>query len=513
MDFSTASEIWRIRQEMIVEFHIISHSRLFEFSQSCRYLLAKIEAAYSDELFWRRYGSALRRIRFDLAANPLSFDVASARASEVVRHLRDGLAHRARVYPDVAEDALAVVKAAESLVTSKDAPALEYLYFNQLLEPNDDARVGLVVREPRYLSGLENELAALDMDSVHALIPSRLKTNDRFARLIFVGPTAWFPDHVVASPRAPSLGFIHFDWLGPNLPPRSLMPGSGQDTWEAQGFAKPRFASMATETTADQPILDIVPSIDWSLILNQVGEAPPEGDGEFELVPARLCALQGGLAVLLRGHEGAETNVLSIDQKQVDTSWTPVAELVPGDFLLLRTTGGGDYVTELAWDFLGEMATEIQIAQAHWKRKLADAISTRGAGWISRESTANGATAANVGNVLAWASDQRIQPGKKGDFIALLKTLGLLSKANQYWRYGRLIRRARIRAGLHIRKLLLKQVQEADIAHLEQWGRADFQLPGRHGGTITALRLNELAPFVVEVPGHRIGVLHEDLEL
>ena len=503
MAFSTASDLWRLRQEVTIDLHELSHLQFFDFSRSCHLLLSKIEVAYPDDYFWRKYGRALRRIRFDLAANPVPFDTASAGVSEVVRHYRNELERRTKAYPDVAGDATALVNAAELLVTSKDAPLLEYLYFNQLLESNGEKRVGLVVRESRYLPSLRDELVALDMDAVATLIPTRLKATESFERLIFIGPTAWFPDHVVASPRAPNLGFVHFDWLGPDRPPRSLHPGPGQGTWEAQGFLKSHSSSTTEVGRSSRPILEVVPSIDWNLILGQLSEAPVQDDGD--IVPARLCALEGGMSVFLRGHDGARTYVLSFDQKQADLSWVPVEALEPGDFLLIRTTGGGDYVVELAWSYLGKEAEEVRMAQAHWKRILADAIRLRGAQRVARESTAKGAKAANAGNVCAWASEERIQPERRGDFIALLSALGLGDRADKYWGYGRGIFRARVKAGHYIRRLLIEQVRACDIEQLEERGRADFQLPGHHGGTITAWRLNGLAPFVVEVPAHRIG--------
>ena len=512
MDLSTASNLWRVRQEVRIELHALSHPEFLEFSRSCQRLFAEIEAAYTDDYFWRRYGSALRRIRFDLAANPIPFDTASAGASGVLRGFRDGLRRRKKVYPDIAQDALALVNAAELLVTSKEGPLLEYLYLNELLEASGNERVGLVVRESRYLPSLTDEFLALDVNAVSTLTPTRLK-GESFDRLIFIGPTAWFPDHVVASPRAPSLGFVHFDWLGPDRPPRPLRPDPGEGTWEAQGFSNPYSSSTASTDRPGQPILDIVPRIDWNLILDQLEGLPAQGNGESGIVPARLCGLEEGVSVFLRGHDGAETSVLSIDQKQADVNWVPVAELEPGDFLLLRTSGGGDHVADLAWTYLGEKAQEIRTAQADWKQKLSDSIRARGVERVSRETTANGAKAASTGNILAWASEERIQPGAKEDFIALLKTLDLGDNADMYWRYGRAIVRARIRAGFHIRKLLLQQVRNADIKRLEELGRTDFRLPSRHGGTMTAIRLNGLAPFVVDVPAHRIGILFAAPEL
>ena len=480
-----------------------------EFSRSCQRLFAEIDSGYPDDLFWRKYISVLKRLRFDFAANPLPFDTASAGALETVRDYRRRLESQKTVYPDVAEDALALVDAVELLVTSKEGPLLEYLYFNEMLETSDNEKTGLVVTESRYLPGLRDELAALDLDTVRTLTPTRLKGGEKFDRLISIGPTAWFPDHVIASPRAPVLAFLHFDWLGPDHPPRPLRPAPEEGTWEAQGFSMPRSRPRAVVDRPSQSVLDIVPRIDWNLVLDELDEMPAQGNGVSDAVPAQLCGFDGGESVFLRGHDGAETSVLSIDQKQADVNWVPVAELEPGDFLLLRTTGGGDYVAELAWTYLGEKARDIRLAQANWKKKLAVTIRARGAERVSREVTANGAKAASAGNILAWASEERIQPGAKEDFLALLKTLGLDDKAEMYWKYGRAIFRARIKAGLRIRRLLLDQVRKADIERLDELGRTDFQLPGHHGGKMTALRLSGLAPFIVDVPAHRIGILFE----
>ena len=504
MNFSDAHDRWRLRQQLTIELHEVTHSQLSEFSRSCQRLLAQVQVAYGDDLFWRKYASALKRIRYDLAANPVSFDTASFEAPNVIRRVRHSLNRRRKIYPDVTEDAIALLDTAEFLVTSNDSPLLDHLYYRELLVVNDDTRVGLVVRESRYLPGLQDQLTVLDSDAVSILVPNHLKTCGSFERLIFIGPTVWFPDYVVASPRAPHLLFVRFAWLGPDCPPRSLHPGVRGRNWETHGFPKPYTRSNPGNDGAQQSLLDIVPDIDWGLVLDK---HISKGDGESDVVLARLCLLEGDVSVFLRGHNGARTSVLSINHMETDVCRELVEDLEPGDFLLLRTAGGGDYVAEVAWRYLGDKANLVQVAQAHWKQKLAEAIAARGAGSVSRNCTISGAKAASRSNIIAWASEERIQPREKGDFIALLKMLGLGNKADEYWTNGRAIFRARIKAGHRIRELLLEQIREANIAALEERGRADFQLPERHGGTITAIRLRSLAPFVSDVPVHRIGVL------
>jgi hypothetical protein len=508
MNLAAASALWSVRENLSILIGTVNHPPLRVFSNSCHSFLKRLDVDLREDPFWRRACSTIKRIRFDLAANPVPLRRASPDSAALLEKLRKGMEYRLRLYPEAIDSALELVALAESLVLSDDAPILEYLFTEDLLKPPLGGNVALVVCEPRYLTRLREELCRFGLESVVALAPPRLKEPSLYSRLILIGPTSWFPDHVLASPKAEQLVFVHLDWLGPNRPPRSVRGDNSPGSWNRSGLPEPLKIPSEQGPAADTAIeiLDIVPSIDWEMLLEDVGSIREEsGADSHDRVPARLCTLEGGWSTFLRAHEEARSYVLTFHQGQADVHEERTDTLESGDFILLRTRGGGDYVVDLAWEFLGEKADTIMRAQVNWKVALRRKIDQHGLCPVSANITARGASAASPSNVRAWASDDRIQPGRKEDFQAVLEFLELGDHAEDYWRLGRAIIRARIRAGHHIRRLLLAEVAECDPFKLEEDGRVDFKLKGEGSGSLTAWRVRDLSPSSVEVPSHRIG--------
>lgn len=501
MSLFEADRLWKTCRGLHVEVHEVTHGPLRRFCLHCRDFLR--DNASEEDLFWRRLGAYTQRLRFDLAANPTSFAVASEGAAERVETYRTAVTRRMRGYPRLAQQAIDLLEAAGSLVASAEAPLLEHIFCADLLQCEEGRPVGLVVPEPRYLSALRTELASLELEAA-PLVTRDLASQDTYARLIFSGPTAWYPDSVITSPRASELVFVHFDWVGPDRPPRALLPSEDAPGWSRKGLPGLVRRTFKNGDDPHEPELipDMEPTIDWTALFSDVATDGSSGEAA-SLTLGRLCVLEGGWAVLLRGYDEGRVYAISFDHDDVSIRDMLVDDLRRGDFVLLRTEGGGDYMVELAWAYLGERADIVRSVLRHWKMALGDRLRTAGADEVARELTLRGATAANAINVRAWSGEDRIQPGSRKDFDALMDLLGLGESADEYWRMGRALFRARVRAGHRVRSLLLKQVKECDLGKLHEQGRADFRVQDG-GGEISAFRVVALAPEALEVPSYRI---------
>lgn len=160
-------------------------------------------------------------------------------------------------------------------------------------------------------------------------------------------------------------------------------------------------------------------------------------------------------------------------------------------------------MVDLAWRILGEKAALVRLAQGRWKRALAERIRQQGLDATSHALKKLGASAANPVNVRAWCSEDRIQPGKSRDFRAVMQLIGHSEKVDEYRRLGHLLRRARVKAGHRIRRLLLQQARDCNLEALAETGKADFRLASG-GGEISAFRVIGLAPETMEVPVYRL---------
>jgi hypothetical protein len=235
-----------------------------------------------------------------------------------------------------------------------------------------------------------------------------------------------------------------------------------------------------------------------------------------ETVSARLCHLSGSRAVFVAADEGAASLVIDVSESgHAAVKRMPIAELMPGYFILLRTSGGGDYIAPLANRVLGAAATTRRAQQTEWKeRAIARARSQFGstgrrelASLICGQLHARNLSQARPANVHYWISSKCIRPRKREDFEAILKFAGIDDRATELWMAMGEIDRAHRRAGHLIRRMLLRKIAETSLGQLERDGEMVFDLGDQDGGTLSAFQITGIQPEEFEVPVDRIGVL------
>jgi hypothetical protein len=245
------------------------------------------------------------------------------------------------------------------------------------------------------------------------------------------------------------------------------------------------------------------------------GWQPNAGAGD-ETLPARLCHVSGGRAVFVSADEGASS--LVIDSSETGDSIVgrvPADELEPELYLLLRTSGGGDFIAPLADRILGGLAVERRAQQAGWKGRLVAAAQEQFGALSRRELAvrvagnlrARNLSEARPANVHYWMSSKCIHPRKEEDFAAVLEFAGLADLTQELWEAMGEIDRAHRRAGQAIRQMLLQKIATSSLEPLERDGEMAFDLGEHAGGTLSAFQITAISEEEFEVPADRVGVL------
>ncbi len=202
-----------------------------------------------------------------------------------------------------------------------------------------------------------------------------------------------------------------------------------------------------------------------------------------DVVPARLCLLIGNLAVFVAADDGASS--LIIDASEMEHAAVRrvlVHDLEPGMYLLLRTSGGGDFIAPLADRILGKSATKLRSEQAEWKGRLIRQAIERFGSKSRRELSSlvcshlqsQGLSQTHSANIHYWMSSKCIRPRKSEHFAAILKFAGLEERTEGIGSAMLEIDRAHRRAGHLIRRMLLQKIAGASLEPLERDGQMDF---------------------------------------
>jgi hypothetical protein len=270
-------------------------------------------------------------------------------------------------------------------------------------------------------------------------------------------------------------------------------------------------AEPADEVEADQ----VLPAFNVEEFKNRVHvEGVDDGDEDPEdFVDAVVALLAGSRAVFLDQTDGARSYAIDLRESShvlydeeaflVRESNTDIEE---GEFLLLRTQGGGDLIPVVAAKILGAKAEECDAVQQKWKGMLKWYVERSGRELTATKLSALGATAARPVNIGNWVRTRNIRPGADTDFQAVLKLIGLESEIPRFFEIALVILNARKRAGTHIRKLLLAEVKNSNLSELREKGVMTFQLSGLGaGGSMTAFRVEKILPQIHHVPYAKVS--------
>ncbi len=240
---------------------------------------------------------------------------------------------------------------------------------------------------------------------------------------------------------------------------------------------------------------------------SSVASTLDKGDrDEYEDVEAVCVFLEGDLAVFIEADEGAKTLVIDLDEDADDrVTRILVKDIQPGTYVLVRTSGGGDYIVPVADKIMGNLAQQAREYQKHWKELLRNYAKANGLLKTSIDLLDLGSDIANEVNVRNWIWPRSIRTHSYSDFLAIMRLIDLEDKAKEYWNIMGVINKAHHKAGFEIRNSLLDQVRDIDMEELQRRGKMDFKLSGDDEGGLIAFRVESVLAEKVKVPYSRIG--------
>lgn len=455
--------------------------------------LQRFQTALGDAVgdgYWRPILQYLCRFRYLASATPSAFDDPALFSPQTCRDIRGLLTSQGRhLYPVLAAQALALLQLHQDVAATTTNPLL-----NAITERLTGASV-VLVRETGLIARTQFNITGV-RPPVHVVGPQYLKGFTCVDHLIVVGPARWYPEYVFTAPRARRIEVLHFSWMrDKRIEPTSFIATP----------AETKHGPLLQSQDNNEEMIDpdaILPTVDWQQI---VQTARTSADQNQDEVDVRLFSLNGGYAVFLEADEQATVRIIDPNSDEQPVQRMSVTELIPGTFVLLRTSGGGDYIVPIANRILGANSETVRAQQRHWKQQLRKLVGIEGVPAVARTLRDRGSRIASEINLRNWMAERSIKTAAREDFAAIMEVIGEGTHTTEYWNTMCLIDRAHRRAGFYISKLLLKQVKAANLSELDQRGTLEFTLPDEEGGSITAFRIEQIAPDIYRIPVTRIG--------
>lgn len=229
-------------------------------------------------------------------------------------------------------------------------------------------------------------------------------------------------------------------------------------------------------------------------------------DGSGTFLPADGSVVEISALLDRPDHSAAESDRLPR---------TAVRDLEERDLVMLRLSGSGDYLDDLA-DRLMEREGQPSLRQdaTAWKMILFRAIKRHGEGTVARTARDGGLKLRSATYLWNWASDAVIAPHDFDTFRALIRSLsqleGDLADANpdeyalKRWTEMERLKVFHQRAASEIRRLLLERVRMLVAARKRIETVESIHLPGLEAGRIGLLRVSAVDVTSVRIPFSRL---------
>jgi hypothetical protein len=492
MSFIDAARTYEIASRATATRETVRAPLHANFARQVRRLSAQVDSLDGDEL-WTGFVRRCRRTLRDLSTTPLNGSHPALELASTADHLRSVLDRARSGYPDdlVARGGLVVTALSDVAVDSSNP--LGHLIVD-ILGTGTPSESGVLAKS-RQIDAVRSWLADA-APGVRLLTEGEVVRLSGLESLVVVGPSFWFPAHVLSAPRAETLCFVHFDFLRDR----------DQDTRMFAGEHRPpgvrvRSNGSERELNEEDEVTDaqmLVPTIDWDALARASGARKVGTADELALVPASLFLLADGSSVYLESSDGPTIEVVvDIESGSPRLRSERTRAVGPGDFIVLRSEGGsGDYIPGIADKLMGRRASELRGLQSLWKQALRAKVRMKGFSQVERELRKLGMTSPNI-RYRVWRNSLRSR--NPNDFRILMDYIGLGDRAGEIWSAMGEIFEAHLRAGQDVRRLLEEAVLATDMQRLMQTGRVDVRLREMDAGTLSVVRVDGRSPEPTQV--------------
>ena len=428
-----------------------------------------------NDSYWVNFMRTILRYRYRCAVSPLPFShQANLEGLNDFAQLREQIRDCDDVFPEYKVHANNLIELYKELSLSDVNPFSEKL--EEVLNKFYQKNCAIILKSQSsydYISGIfkDNKYLKILKESEYR------KSNRNYDVVIFLGHHSWYDHYLYTSIKSKNLVGICYDFIGgKQIEPLSF----SHPLWNRN------ITSIKYETekinlakyVEDSPE-DISNEIEIEYIQKNMDKK--FGGTSEEQLNARLTHLAGGYISFLRNHIGVDTTQEVIDfSSEVSIMPKEVKEILPGDYILLKTGADKVLTYEEANKLMGKNAEWYRDLQDEWKNKLIEFDKNKpNALSILKQKGINLSRSKYRG----WMREDAIKPKDKNEFRILLEVIFDFNhksdekNINKYIDVMSEINSKHISAGSIVRKKILKLIKESDLSFLEQRGFQEFRLP------------------------------------
>jgi hypothetical protein len=494
-----ANNVYRVGASCSVRRVGVHADPVTAFTERLRDLERAVGDLRTDD-YWSTGLGYLRRRRFFVQAMPLNVADPALELLAYVARTRDHFSACRSLYPEFADLVDETCNTLTDLLMSQADPLSDAI--SAAVAESGADRVGVVLPTFGFEQHVQRHLRMVaGSDDVDVVTPRNLAMKRPYDLLFVLGSPMWYLRNrwgwVYTAPRASELVMLGYEsQVAGRLPSVKAFSQSQMAVEAVEDDPAP--VEERLDTTSEEAV------VDWSFVSGEAARRIAGAD-VADLVEARLFLLASGCATFLGESDDSRVPTVEPDAPQGSRIvYLPPSEIVPGSVVLLRSQGGGDLIVAVANAVLGPAAAALREMQEGWKSRLRSLVDDDGIARVVADLKDRGSIRANKSNVTNWCSPRSLRTDDKQDFLAIMRAIGLASEADKYWSAMGRLDGAHRRAGRQIREQLEEQAENADLAVLEEQGRADFTL-SQGGGALTAFRVEEVSPQVVAVPYQQLG--------
>ena len=188
-----------------------------------------------------------------------------------------------------------------------------------------------------------------------------------------------------------------------------------------------------------------------------------------------------------------------------------IRDLEEGDLVMMRLTGSGDYLDEVA-DSLMSQAGEaaLRACALQWKDRLHEALKRHGEGVLASRLREAGVPIRSAQYLWEWAGDAVMAPQDLKTFLRLIAVVWQVGAgaadipseayANERWKEMERVKSYQLRAGIEIRAALLTRVRSLIAARQRVETVQSIELPGVQAGRMGLMRVSAIDGKPMRVP-------------
>ena len=479
--FSQADEVYNCSQMCNLSYINIAYPELSFFLRNFKSFFSLI-GKLREEQYWNERKQRLSKLIFLFSSAPLPKEYLFEKLNETISFFETDILNCAKFYPHYELEYQSLLEDLRLVLDTK----------LDLLKLNTDKVVKTLKGSTAILTK-NGKLIPLIKENygnehVHVINSNYLRNKITYENLIVIG-SDWFPDFIFSSPHARNILVVKFVWMREVCQPKPVFLDPIITNQNKNEFVNNDELIEKEEYIESELFL---PQFDFSSIILESWQLV-ERNSDEEYVEAIIAHLENDQIVFLDYDDSSMVRIVDTEDEELPVKKIKVKNLTQDMFLLLRASGGGDYIVQLANKILGDRAEELRGLQKKWKDNLRKIVKEKGETWVINELISKGCTIANSTNLRNWMSYRSIKTNSFVHFKCIMEIINLPGQVKDFWQQMSLITQAHIKAGHHVTKLLLELVKRTDLNDLIQQGIMEFELTDKDAGILIAFRIKALS--------------------